>query len=93
MKISSPHAIVICHHRTCRKQGSPKVLAAFAAIALPPEVEVIASGCLGQCGNGPMVLLLPSEILYRQVSPQDVAIVVATLSQETQKEGCKQPEG
>lgn len=81
MKISSPGAIVICQNRTCRKQGSAEVLAAFAAIALPPEIEVIASGCLGQCGNGPMVLLLPSEILYRRVSPQDVENLVAILGQ------------
>lgn len=91
--MSRPDAIVICQHRTCRKQGSANVLDAFAAIALPPEVEVIASGCLGQCGNGPMVLLLPSEILYRRVSPQDVAVIVATLGQEAWQEGCERSEG
>ncbi|MBW4655838.1 MAG: hypothetical protein KME20_22775 [Kaiparowitsia implicata GSE-PSE-MK54-09C] len=30
-----------------------------------------ARGCLGHCGNGPMVVVLPEEVWYRQVQPQD----------------------
>jgi len=54
MKIKeSSRRVLVCQNRTCRKQGAAKVLAAFEKLS-PSEVEVVASSCLGQCGNGPM---------------------------------------
>jgi (2Fe-2S) ferredoxin len=69
-------SILICQNRTCRKQGAVKILEAFQAIALPLDVEITASGCLGQCGNGPMVLVLPAQIWYSHVTPQEIPTVV-----------------
>ncbi|WP_315789868.1 (2Fe-2S) ferredoxin domain-containing protein [Fischerella sp. JS2] len=65
----------VCQNRTCRKQGSAKVLAAFKAIAMP-GVMVIGSSCLGQCGNGPMVLVLPDMVWYSGVRPSEVPLIV-----------------
>uniref|UniRef100_A0ACD5H1C6 Uncharacterized protein n=1 Tax=Desertifilum tharense IPPAS B-1220 TaxID=1781255 RepID=A0ACD5H1C6_9CYAN len=46
-----PRQVRICQNTSCRKLGSAKVLAAFQA--LPVEgVEILATRCLGQCGNG-----------------------------------------
>lgn len=67
--------VLICQNRTCRKQGAGKVLAAFQARPVS-EVTIIASSCLGQCGNGPMVCVLPDAIWYSQVHPDEVAAVV-----------------
>jgi (2Fe-2S) ferredoxin len=50
-------------------------LAAFQQADVPGW-DVVASSCLGQCGNGPMVLVLPEEIWYCRVHPDEVAAVV-----------------
>jgi (2Fe-2S) ferredoxin len=67
-------AILICRHTTCRKQGAAQVRAAFrnAVSEGTGSITVIESGCLGHCGSGPMVLLLPEQIWYAGVTPQGV---------------------
>lgn len=67
--------ILVCQNRTCRKQGSPEVLEAFQALNLP-NIEITATGCLGHCGSGPMVVILPEEIWYTQVDPQDAITIL-----------------
>lgn len=65
----------VCQSRTCKKQGAVKVLAAFEANAVP-EVTVMGSSCLGQCGSGPMVLILPEMVWYSKVLPCEVNKVI-----------------
>ncbi|NEP90411.1 MULTISPECIES: ferredoxin [Okeania] len=67
--------LLVCQNRTCRKQGSAKVLAAFESSEVP-NIQVEKSGCLGQCGNGPMVLVLPEEVWYSHVHIDEVSAVV-----------------
>ena len=75
MKIKeSSRQVLVCQNRTCRKQGAAKVLAEFEKLS-PSEVEVVASGCLGQCGNGPMMLVLPEEVWYSGVSAEEVTAI------------------
>lgn len=50
------------------------VLAAFQTHA-QPDVTVEGSRCLGQCGNGPMVVVLPEEVWYCRVQPEEVPAV------------------
>jgi (2Fe-2S) ferredoxin len=69
------HQVLICQNRTCRKQGSADVLKAFQRAATS-NITIQATGCLGQCGNGPMVVILPEEIWYNQVEPKDVVSVI-----------------
>ncbi|MDF5728365.1 MAG: (2Fe-2S) ferredoxin domain-containing protein [Rhizonema sp. PD38] len=71
----SPNCVRVCLNRTCRKQGALKVLEAFEASPVP-GVKVTGSGCLGQCGNGPLVLVLPEKVWYSGVRPSEVALVV-----------------
>lgn len=66
--------VLICQNRTCRQQGASKVLAAFQAQSVA-EVEVVSSGCLGQCGMGPMVVVLPDEVWYCGVRVDEVAAI------------------
>jgi len=66
--------VLVCQNRTCRKQGAAKVLAAFQKLS-DAGVEVVASSCLGQCGNGPMVLVMPEEVWYCGVCPEEAAAV------------------
>jgi (2Fe-2S) ferredoxin len=68
-------SIRICQHNSCRKSGSAKVKAAFEAN--PVEgVEVMGCGCFGQCGNGPMMLVLPEQVWYSQVHPDEVGEII-----------------
>ena len=69
--------ILICQHRTCKKQGAAEVFAAFR-ILTPESIEYEGCGCLGNCGNGPMVLVLPTRVWYYRVRPQDVPIILAS---------------
>ena len=55
--------------------GSAKVLVAFQ-IQAPPDVTVVNCGCLGQCGNGPMVLILPEKTWYSGVSLDAATIII-----------------
>jgi (2Fe-2S) ferredoxin len=79
----SPQKILVCQNRTCRKQGSAEVLAAFresckdggtgdGGTGVSPVLRVEGSGCLGHCGSGPMVLLLPEEVWYCRFRVEDV---------------------
>jgi len=67
--------VLVCQNRTCRKQGSQEVLEAFEKASVS-DVSVEGSGCLGQCGNGAMVLVLPEQVWYWRVRPQEVSAVV-----------------
>lgn len=68
--------VLVCRNKTCSQQGSAKVLAALES-RVPANVEVKRSGCLGQCGSGPMVLVEPDEVWYSQVQPRDVPVIVS----------------
>ncbi|XWK86577.1 MAG: (2Fe-2S) ferredoxin domain-containing protein [Phormidium sp.] len=71
----SAKTVLICQSKACRKLGAAKVLAAFLAHPVP-DVTVTASTCLGQCGNGPMVLIEPEHIWYDRIHPDEVPAVV-----------------
>lgn len=72
---SGTRCVRVCQNRTCKKQGAAKVLAAFTSLPVA-NVMIIASGCLGQCGNGPMVLVLPDMVWYSGVKPDEVPLLV-----------------
>jgi (2Fe-2S) ferredoxin len=67
--LSSSRVILVCQNRTCRRQGSAKVLAALQASAIA-DIAVKPTGCLGKCGNGPMVVVLPEQTWYFHVNPE-----------------------
>ncbi len=71
-------SVLVCQHLTCRKQGAAKVLAAFRQLKTP-NVIYEGCGCLGNCGNGPMVFILPARIWYYLVQPHDVPKVAAAV--------------
>jgi (2Fe-2S) ferredoxin len=67
--------VLVCQHQTCPKQGAVAVLRAFRSNA-PSDVVVKSVGCLGECGNGPMVVILPEEVWYCHVALEDVPKIV-----------------
>ncbi|WP_425214855.1 (2Fe-2S) ferredoxin domain-containing protein [Tumidithrix helvetica] len=67
--------VLVCQYRTCKKDGSANVLKVFQAEPIP-NVTVSACGCLGLCGSGPIVVVLPDNIYYWHVQPKEVAQLV-----------------
>jgi (2Fe-2S) ferredoxin len=70
-----PKKVVVCRGRSCRKYQAEAVWNNFSQ-NLPPDVELMSVPCLGQCGNGSMVVIEPEQIWYSQVHPDEVAIVI-----------------
>jgi (2Fe-2S) ferredoxin len=70
-----PDKVVVCRGRSCRKYQAEAVWDNFAQ-NLPPEVELMSVPCLGQCGNGSMVVIEPERTWYSQVHPDEVATVI-----------------
>ncbi|KEH33020.1 TPR domain protein [Medicago truncatula] len=56
--------IRVCTNRACRKQGAFQTLETLSGIA-PPNVSVKSSGCLGKCGAGPNLVVLPDYLIIR----------------------------
>ncbi|CAJ1936522.1 unnamed protein product [Sphenostylis stenocarpa] len=53
--------IRVCSNRTCRRQGSFQTLETLCGVA-PPNVTVKSCGCLGRCGSGPNLVVLPDGL-------------------------------
>ncbi len=87
--------VIVCAGTGCKANGSEAVYAAFlqaiaargmtTTVEFTPEggngsVPVTKSGCQGLCSQAPLVTILPDNILYMRVKPEDVdAIVSVTL--------------
>lgn len=60
----------------CKLDGSDVVRARLKDVVkeagLASDVRVTKSGCLGQCGNGPMAVLWPDNVWYARLAPEDV---------------------
>ncbi|XP_074567549.1 uncharacterized protein LOC141824208 [Curcuma longa] len=54
--------IRVCVNRTCGRQGSREILTVLSSIC-PPGVSVASCGCLGRCGAGPNLAVLPAGVL------------------------------
>ena len=53
---------------------------AVAAAGLADEVEVVGVGCMGFCGQGPIVSVEPGDLLYERVRPEQADGIVAALA-------------
>lgn len=72
---SSPRRVLVCQYRTCTKDGAGAVLATLQEQEIA-NVTVEACGCLGLCGSGPMVVILPDNVYYWQVTPKKAQIII-----------------
>lgn len=73
--MKSDRQVLVCQYVNCVANGSQEVLAAFQANSVE-GVEVFEVGCQGQCNMGPTVRVLPDEIWYCRVKPEDVPAIV-----------------
>ena len=89
------HRVLVCAGTGCLVNGSLKVygkfIDAFKENGLNVDVKlkreegaasVSKTGCQGFCQIGPLVTILPEEIFYTKVQPEDVGEIVETTIQK-----------
>ncbi len=74
--------VTLCQGTGCRAYASEKIHNAFkkelASRGLTDQVSVKSTGCHGFCEQGPIVVILPDEICYCRVKPEDIPEIVET---------------
>ena len=79
-----PHkpCVTVCSGTGCHSYGCDKVSAAFvnelSRNGLQGKVDVRRTGCHGFCERGPVIVIVPEEICYLRVKPEDVPEIVST---------------
>ncbi|KAG6552918.1 hypothetical protein Mapa_005574 [Marchantia paleacea] len=61
------HEIKVCTQKACRKSGSLQTLDVLRSLA-PSDVAVDSCGCLGKCGLGPNLVVLPGQLIVSHCS-------------------------
>ena len=73
--------VLVCGGTACCSSGGTAVVEAFKkeleAAGLKDKVQVVVTGCLGFCEQGPIVKILPQGTFYVQVQEKDVKEIVA----------------
>ena len=73
--------VLICGGSACSSSGSNNITAAFKkeleAAGLAGKVEVLQTGCLGFCEQGPIVKIMPQGTFYVHVKIEDVKEIVS----------------
>jgi (2Fe-2S) ferredoxin len=76
------HVFVCTHGPWCSRDGDTGAIVkqlkqAAAAAGLKGRIRINKSGCLNQCGHGPMVVVYPEGHWYAGVTPDDAGEIVA----------------
>lgn len=78
--IYKKHVFVCTSGKTCPLQGSEEICKLMrediAARGLKKQIRINKTGCLDQCGNGPMVVVYPEGVWYAHVKPEDCKEIV-----------------
>ena len=71
--------VTVCAGTGCRAYGSLKVKEALETEIKKQnmKVDVLATGCLGFCEKGPMVVVHPDKYFYQSVKVEDVPEIVS----------------
>ena len=77
--------VTICAGTGCRASGSLKVKEALEAelkkqnmdVDVLMHMDVLATGCLGFCEKGPMMVIHPDKYFYQHVKAEDVHEIVS----------------
>jgi NADP-reducing hydrogenase subunit HndC len=73
--------VLICGGTACCSGGADNLVSEFKscleAAGLKDAVQVVKTGCLGFCEQGPIVKILPQGTFYVQVKKDDVKEIVA----------------
>ena len=68
--------ILICRKSSCSKKGGKQLYAALAEaiknLALQDKVSIEFTGCQKQCKQAPSFILMPGNVKYKYVDPNDL---------------------
>jgi NADH:ubiquinone oxidoreductase subunit F (NADH-binding)/(2Fe-2S) ferredoxin len=74
------HKVCVCCGAGCISSGSEAVLKKLQeeikTRELEAEIEVISTGCMGPCNQGPLVKFLPEYNIYQKVDCSNIARIV-----------------
>ncbi len=72
--------IMVCGGTACRGSESESIVwnlrDELDAKGLSDSVQVILSGCFGFCDKGPIVKIMPDDVIYVGVKPEDSQLIV-----------------
>ncbi|MFA4915846.1 MAG: NADH-ubiquinone oxidoreductase-F iron-sulfur binding region domain-containing protein [Syntrophales bacterium] len=72
--------VMICGDTGCIVRGVEEVIDAFTKEierqGLKDKIDIKRTGCHGFCERGPLAVILPEEILYQQLTKEDVPEIV-----------------
>ena len=69
----------VCQHLTCKRQGAAAVFQALQAQTA--DAAVMPCGCLGRCGEGSNVLVLPDGEIQTSLTPERVSLMLQAYQQ------------
>lgn len=74
------HKVCVCCGAGCISSGSEAVLKKLQdevkARGLENEIEVVPSGCMGPCNQGPLVKVMPENTMYQRINCDNIASIV-----------------
>lgn len=80
VKVFKKHVFICTTGKTCSQQHADEVVDAMrgdiAARGLKKEIRINKSGCMDQCGNGPMAVVYPEGTWYAHLTKEDAAQIV-----------------
>jgi NADP-reducing hydrogenase subunit HndC len=72
--------LIVCSGAGCNSKQSEEILdnlkLEVEALALENDIQVIKSGCFGLCDLGPVVKIMPDDIVYTKVTPADAEEII-----------------
>lgn len=72
--------VCVCCGAGCLSSGSEAVLQTLQddvkAKGLENEIEVVPSGCMGPCNQGPLVKVNPGQTIYQQVDKGKIPVII-----------------
>ena len=74
--------VLCCSGTACSNKGSQEIVELFKKVlwdnAVKYRVDVVTTGCFGFCAKGPIVRIMPDNVTYIHVTPDDVEEIVKT---------------
>lgn len=80
MSVFKKHVFVCTTGKTCPTKDSEQVCANMKELVhelgLKKEIRINKAGCMGQCSEGPIVVVYPEATWYAGVTTEDVTEIV-----------------
>ncbi len=71
--------IILCNGPSCSKGDTRQIKKSLeeqiARHNLQNKIKIITSGCLGFCKEGPVMLVLPENIYYGNLTPENISVI------------------